>query len=130
MLTCVCILLLYQYWYNDYYIDKPVEEDNYTMVDASYEWAKNVEELPEEIYVIDTQERDDHNSYYMFQFFLYDKKIIPRLPDEQLEDAVVFSNSRLDYLDGYQGHRLDDNEYVYVKGKYENLLYEKSYTLN
>lgn len=129
MLSIVCLILMYQYHYNDKYVDKPVEQDNYTVVNASYQWVEELKkdgiEIPNTLYVVDCTNQTDHNNYYLFQLFFFNKTVIPAIPEDGVDDVLLFSNSRIDDMETYEMLRLDKNEYVYLKGKYVNLLYKK-----
>ena len=122
---CVLVLFLgYQYINNAVNIDISAQKTQYVKVNSLNSLIKEMDGediLPEEIYVIDTTDKTDHQLYYGYQFYLYDHKVIPDYPDSLVEEAVVFTNSGVvsnqEFLNaGYHFMCLDEDEYICVKG--------------
>ena len=120
-LVFVCIALIYQYYFLAEYQDKFIQKNNYAVVNASYqmyeEWKEQEIEFPDNFYVVEGRNISDHQNFYLYQFFFFDKKIIPKKPNFSQEDILVFTNREITDIDCYE-YRLDENEIVYVKGKY------------
>ena len=77
--------------------------------------------MPEEIYVVDTRDKTDHQSYYQAQYYLQGVRIIAGYPPEDAEEAMICLNSNmcpaeLMQDDSYRCVKLDRNEYVWIKG--------------
>ena len=70
-----------------------------------------------DICVIETQNKTDHQIWYIYQFLNYDLHIIPGSKDEISLTDIIFSNGKIaDCLpDDYTCFRLDKNEYMYSK---------------
>lgn len=120
-LVFVCIALIYQYYFLAEYQDKYTQNNNYTVVNASYqmyeEWKNQGIEFPDSVYVVEGRNISDHQNFYLYQFFFFDKKIIPEKPDLSQEDILLFTDKEIPDIDCYE-YRLDENEIVYAKGKY------------
>ena len=79
------------------------------------------QDLPNDIYVYDSTEKEDHQNYMMYQFLLKKYHIVPGLPSMEEAEAIVFSNGLLTndeelIQSGYRCTQLDENEFVYIKG--------------
>lgn len=70
-----------------------------------------------DICVVETQDKTDHQVWYIYQFLNYDLHIIPGSKDEISQTDIIFSNGKIkEYLTGsYTCYKLDKNEYVYSK---------------
>lgn len=121
----ITLLLIYQYCYNALAYDINMQYANYNGISKTYTMVselRNLEELPEEIYVVDTRDKTNHQSYYLAQFYFQDRKVIATYPEADVEEAIVCLNSDIcpielvqDAL--YQCVKLDENEYVWIKGE-------------
>lgn len=69
------------------------------------------------ICVVETQNKTDHQIWYIYQFVNYDLHIIPGSKDEILQTDIIFSNGEITkYLaNDYICFKLDKNEYLYSK---------------
>lgn len=71
------------------------------------------------IYVFDTYDRTNHQIFYLYQLFLYNKVIHPGLPEDFDEECIIFTNQKVNYdlLNGYDYVKIDKNEYMYTNDK-------------
>jgi len=119
VLCLVGIILFFQYAY--YGIVH--ENEWYKRGDSGYDLIRELEaevELPSQIYV------PYPAMAYEYQVLLCDYEIICAFPEDDVENAIVFTNRYVTDKDyryneylverDYLYCRLDDNEYVYVKG--------------
>ena len=121
----VGVLLMFQYFYNGVIWDYSNSEKNYVKSDAGYRLIEQLEEicdLPNDIYVYDESGMSDHQNYFIYQFMLKEYQVIPGVPESETTEAIIFSNTILSdeqfiVNEGYEMSQLDNNEYVYVKGK-------------
>ena len=94
-----------------------------TLAGATYELFDKMqeEELPKEIYA--------ETSVYTYQFMLNRYTILVEEPVEEMENTIRVSNNsdNLEVLNsqGYRCSQLDENEYIYVKGKKLQQVFEK-----
>lgn len=122
-LIIVGMVLIFQYIYNGIVYDYNNSLKTYSLADSGYDLIQKMEkqiELPEDIYVFDGSGKEDHQNFYIYQFLLKEYHIIPKLPKESNDDLIVFSDQVLEeemLKMGYQYAQLDDNEYIYIKGK-------------
>ena len=118
----VCCMCLFQYIYSSIYFDQNASKKNMMKANSGYALIHKMEnfyEIPTELYVYDASDKTDHQIYYMYQFLLNRYKIIPELPKDDLENAIIFTNSpsvKELFVLGYKCIQLDKNEFVYVKG--------------
>lgn len=118
----ICISLFYQYAYNAIVWDQATAETSIKKVEQSYEVLKNLKDkdiLPHEFYVFDTITQGNHKLYYEYQFMFNRKKVIPGIPEESKEEAIVLANkyNQKELLtDEYKYFKISDSEYMYVKG--------------
>lgn len=70
-----------------------------------------------DICVVETQNKTDHQIWYIYQFVNYDLHIIPGSKEEISQTDIIFSNGKIaKYLtDNYICFMLDKNEYLYSK---------------
>lgn len=122
-LVLVCVILVAQYLYGVYAQDIAWAEKNIVQADAGYKWIKEMEKkivLPNEIYVQDNMSTSHHKSYYIYQFMLNRYVILPKEPDAEITEAILFENTEenIESLQemGFHYLQLDENEYVFVKG--------------
>lgn len=130
-LIIFAMLLIYQYTYSAIYWDGAQANNYYNASDAGTQLIQEIKEetenddLFDKIYVYDkkTTVQRIHSTY---QMLLKDETIIRHLPNEKVEEAVVFSNElvHLETLGSdYRWAQLDENEYIFVKGEdYINLF--------
>lgn len=131
-LCILCVLFIYEYAYGAVYWDNAWAEKYIVRADYGYnligELESNGETLPDEIYVKDTTS-GVQKRVYTYQFLLNQYTIIPQVPDKSIAEAIVFCN-KPNYEElienGYKWSKIDDDEYLYVKGEkyismFENL---------
>lgn len=115
------VLLSYQYIYNAIYYDNSYRNNiNYEACEESYDLIKSLEkevELPKKVYVVDGREIENQQIFYEYQFLLNRYKIIPGMPEENEAEAIVLSNTNLEMDDSFKAVKLDEDVFVYVKGK-------------
>lgn len=125
VLAILSILLIHEYGYTAINYDRANAQNNFKEIDKSYEMIRKIEPVLKEkelidIYVFDKTERTDHQTYFLLQFYLNRYHIIPRIPDDSIENVILLSNKPLEDYEknnDYLMIQLDDNEYVYTKGK-------------
>lgn len=118
------VLLLFQYYYNGIIYDYNNSIRSYNIANAGYGLINDLsdyQDLPNDIYVYDSTEKEDHQNYMMYQFLLKKYHIVPGLPSMEEAEAIVFSNGLLTndeelIQSGYRRTQLDENEFVYIKG--------------
>lgn len=78
------------------------------------------------ICVVDiTENRTDHQNWYLYQFLNYDLHIIPGTKEKIIETDIIFSTHEISDLlqEEYDGFQIDKNEYVYSKNiEYSNKI--------
>ena len=126
ILPILALFIMYRYCYSTYYDDMAVQTQNKEDVNAIQTLYDSLDEkerksLPKEIYVTDQRAIEDHQNYYIYQFIMYDRKILPTYPDEDVGEAILFTNKgdlqRNDIYKDYLEVQLDDNEYIWIKGE-------------
>lgn len=122
-LGILCISLIYQYCYNAVNWDILNQKGNHESVESAYQLVRTMnDQIPHEIYVYDNRGMEDHQIYYEYQVLLYEYQIIPKLPSEEVEEAVafltVYNEDAISLIDeGYLCTQLKDRQYLFVKGK-------------
>ena len=125
-------LLVYQYVYNGVYVDGSYSERYHTRAEQGYELIHGLEEagceLPGEIYVSGYKESQTQKALFTYQFMLNRYRILPGVPEESVEDAIILG-TKLNYDEliqaGYSCADLNKTESVYVKGeKYRDMIEE------
>ena len=120
------VLLIYQYIYGSVYYDKQLGENNLVRIDDSYNFIcdlENVYNLPEDLYVEDAIGRTDHQTFYLYQFWMNRYNIVTGRPSEELDEVIFFTNDFskcVDLInDEYSVINLDyeNDEYVLIKGE-------------
>ena len=134
--TCMLLftlVLVYEYIMGGILIDAPKSENYVNRASATYEIFQQAEEqekgdiLPKELY-ISINEGGSMKRTYTYQFLLYDYRIIWELPPEEMTEAIVLANKSSGqelFEMGYLRCRLDNNEYLYVKGEALLTLFEE-----
>lgn len=120
-------LFVYTYFYIGITWTLKFEQMNRVFAYNSYELVQTIAdqvEIPSEIYVEDSWEKDDHNNYYMYQILLNRYKIIPEAPSDDLENAIFFTNDTYtedNYAKytakGYKFYKVGIYELLLVKGE-------------
>lgn len=117
-LVILCIFVIYQYTYYGIVHENPWWDRG----DGSYNLMRTyINEIPfDHIYV------PYEAMAYEFQFLFNDISVNISLPDNNVEEAVIFTNlypiegerywTNLENQ-GYQSIKIDDNEYVFIKGE-------------
>lgn len=114
------IVLLYEYSY----ATLNFEHNGYKWADSGYALIEQLEEkveVPETLYV--PNDAKYNMQAYVLQFLLNDYRISPSAPSEDADEAILFYNSydpavELDLMKkGYWCAQLDENEFIFVKGK-------------
>lgn len=132
----LCFFLFYQYSYNAFYYDAACSWKSIKHANGGYTFVKRLEDekesVPERIYVVDRRKKKDHFTYYEYQILLNRYQIVPGVPKDT-ENTLVFCNRKGDeelIKAGYQYVKLDQNEYLYVKGEnMVNMVEEQGKTL-
>lgn len=111
--------LMYQYCYNAVFYDLCDQRANFELVRESYEWMlENQQQYDfDEIYVIDGREKEDHQTFYLYQFLLNDYKVMPTINDTS-DVKILFTNTEncpLDITSGYQCIVINNDQYVWVR---------------
>lgn len=123
-LIMLTLLFGYEYVYGAAVWDASYCETNTAYSDAGPDLIRDIEdkgyEIPEDIFVVDDYERSGVQRYtYVYQIKLNEYKIYAKIPEDLTQDNIVFSTIS-DYQElmeaGFAKARLDDNEYLYVKG--------------
>lgn len=106
---------------------KNTEIRKYEMVCAGTDLVNYMSEQSDsnmDVYVVDTTDVNDHQNWYMYQLLCYDVHIIPRYPDANAEEYILFTNGMVDLGDeDVFCSQLDNVNFVYYKGdKYRQLI--------
>lgn len=98
------------------------EKDNWVKIDAGREvidlFHDRLLDNKVEISVVDaTDNRKDHQNWYLYQFMYYDLHIIPGTMENIVETDIIFSSHDIGNVlkNEYYGFQLDDNEFVYTR---------------
>lgn len=127
------LVLIYEYIMGGILIDAPKTENHVNRASATYEIFQQAEKqeagniLPKELY-ISINESGSMKRTYTYQFLLYDYRIIWELPPEEMTEAIVLANKSSGeelFEMGYLRCKLDNNEYLYVKGEELLTLFEE-----
>lgn len=128
-LWVIMVMLLamtgYKYCYNAYYWDILTQKGSEDKVDAVYELlgtgTLGKEKLSDNFYCVDLSGTDDHQVYYLLQYYFKDYKVLPTYPKEDEKEAILFTNiadvTNKDVLENYMCFELDNTEYLWVKGE-------------
>ncbi len=128
--TFLTVFLVWEYDRGSYLYDINESNNRLDTISASCELADEIEangmSLPDTIYVVDSSDATDHNTYYLYQFYFNRCTVIPDYPEEGCEEAIVFCNEHNNaelMQRGFEEYQLDSNEWVYVSGeRIENLI--------
>lgn len=124
----------YKYCYNAYNWDILTQKENEKKIDTVYEVLGSgelgKEQLTDKLYGLDLSGADDHQVYYLLQYYFADYEVIPRYPSEDEKEAILFTNRReitnTEVLENYLCIELDSEEYLWVKGeKLQNKILEQ-----
>ena len=122
-MALLLVMAGYKYCYNAYHWDIVNQLKSQESVDAVYQKYSESELkdiLPEDIYCIDTRNAEDHQVYFILQYYLADKKVIPDYPAQDIKEAVLFTNAEtinsVHVKQNYLCIKLDTDEYLWVKG--------------
>lgn len=117
-------IMVYGYCYSAFAYDIAGQKDQYSRVNDIYEFVQRNSDMLKseninEVYVLDKTSATNHQSYYIIQYYLKDYKIIPDMPPESVENAVVLSNKECS--SDFEGRnfkvlKLDKYEFVYILG--------------
>ena len=131
-LIMLTLLFGYEYVYGAAVWDGSFCEKSTAYSDAGPDLIRDIEdkgyEIPEDIFVVDDYERSGVQRYtYVYQVKLNEYKIHAKIPEDLTQDNIVFSTIS-DYQElveaGFAKARLDDNEYLYVKGDFNIEMFE------
>lgn len=91
--------------------------NQYINVNAGYHAFRLKEDIFEDIYVLDFENEENQN-FFVYQVLLPNIRIIPQAPDIEEEEVLLLCNSE-NYEDGteYTKIKLDDNEWLYIRGR-------------
>lgn len=115
----ICIIMLYQYLYNTYSFDAQLSDKRQAQENTYNNVFKNLEDLPEVIYV-NNESREKISLTYQFLFF--DKEIIPGLPDVDISEGIIITDNYSDSKNWFENgwtvvkHKSEREDYVFVKG--------------
>lgn len=124
----------YKYCYNAYNWDILTQKENEKKIDTVYQVLGSgelgKEQLTDKLYGLDLSGAEDHQVYYLLQYYFADYKVIPRYPSEDEKEAILFTNRReitnTEVLENYLCIELDSEEYLWVKGeKLQNKILEQ-----
>ncbi len=115
----------YKYCYNAYNWDILTQKENEKKIDTVYEVLGSgelgKEQLTDKLYGLDLSGADDHQVYYLLQYYFADYEVIPRYPSADEKEAILFTNRReitnTEVLEDYLCIELDSEEYLWVKGE-------------
>lgn len=94
--ACILLYMMYQYGYNainyDLYIQKKESESFIEVYDYIVDNGvlKDIEN--NNLYAVDTSKKNDHQFYYLAQFYFYDYKIQTDVPQSYDKNFVIISN--------------------------------------
>ena len=115
--------LMYQYCYNAVGYDRVSQKDNYAQIDRTVEFVRNMASREglstEEIHVVDVRDITDHQTYYLYQMYFDEYKVVQGVPQADAQEAIILTNSgECPAVDpeNYVRFALDENEYVWIKG--------------
>lgn len=120
----LCILLISQFLVIGESRDITLQKKRYSYIMDAMPTIENVlEENPDidNIYVYDTSDASDHQIYYLWQFYLYDYKIIPELPACLENDTILITNGSLENIfrkdileKNVYEIKINNNSYLYL----------------
>lgn len=115
--------LMYQYCYNAVAYDLVTQKDNYGQIDKTVEFVRNLADdkglSTGEIHVVDTRDITDHQTYYLYQMYFDEYKVVPGVPKADVQEAIILTNSGecpAGDPENYVLFALDENEYIWIKG--------------
>lgn len=116
--------LMYQYCYNAIAYDLVDQKAYFRTVESSFALVGALEDQTdfnlEDIYVVETRELSNHQNYFLYQFYMNHYRVIPYAPGKDVSEALIFTNGSecpAAEKEGFQGAMLDEDEYVWVRGK-------------
>lgn len=127
------LVLIYEYVMGGILIDAPKSENYVNRASATYEIFQQAEKydegdiLPKQLY-ISINESGSMKRTYTYQFLLYEYQIIWELPPVEMAEAIVLANKNSGeelFEMGYLRCKLDNNEYLYIKGESLLTLFEE-----
>lgn len=132
LLSVLSIFFIYQFIYNGVVQDIKTEKINWEETGKTSVVLQELsDDLPEIIYVEDTK-NSDHQTYYDYQYMLFNKTILNEEPSEETEEAVYVTNSKYSVFElvhkGYKVHIVDEenDEYILIKGERLQDLFQKN----
>lgn len=102
------------------------EQANYQSVYKTYEVVKKLN-IKQDIYVYDArQSMEDHQIFYLYQFYLNRYHIIPDLPCTFTGNEIIISNRDISEKlgDNLYLYKIAEKQYIYVGEKYRDNLYK------
>ena len=123
-LIILSAILMYSYIFLGITWDLKGMNEGYSFGNAGSEFVYELEEkvdFPEKIYIEDVRKMLNHQTFYEYQLLLSRYQVQTDIPEDSVEEAVVFSNNSYGQYPeweerGYKYVILDDNEVVFVKG--------------
>lgn len=137
----LCILLIVQFLTIGKNRDMIIQDMNYKYISNAIPTVERVlSENPDisDIYVYDISDSTDHQIYYLWQFYLYNYKIIPELPARLDGDKVVIANGSLEEFfeeeileRNIYEIKMSDNSYMYLDREvYKATFEDKEFLLS
>lgn len=125
IMVVLLVVAGYKYCYNAYNWDILAQKENEKKIDTVYQVLGSgelgKEQLTDKLYGLDLSGADDHQVYYLLQYYFADYEVIPRYPSEDEKEAILFTNRReitnTEVLENYLCIELDSEEYLWVKGE-------------
>jgi hypothetical protein len=118
----VTSILIYHYVSLTIHYDFNKQSTRYAIINSSYPLMTMLEDndaIPKNIYVVPREGSTSTAPYFTYQFYLNHYTVSPWLPDANLSEGIAFHNKPdYEYLInlGYRYFKLDNNEYIYIKG--------------
>lgn len=125
IMVVLLVVAGYKYCYNAYNWDILTQKKTEKKIDTVYQVLGSgelgKEQLTDKLYGLDLSGADDHQVYYLLQYYFADYEVIPRYPSEDEKEAILFTNRReitnTEVLENYLCIELDSEEYLWVKGE-------------
>ena len=118
------LVFIYQYSYKALIGDGKLAEINYSYCDSSYKLIQELDrqKIEYNVYVQNQIIKESSQSIlYQAQFLNMRKNIISGIPDEGINNVIFLTIKKEGYDElinnGYIFFELDDNEYIWVKGR-------------